>query len=228
MLDNPPMLTIHRGHARPGVALIEAFRGAQTSHLVDAMDGRGAVDHRIKPMDPGNAAFVGPALTALAYPADVVGVYGALAEAKPGDVVMLANDGYTGTAVVGDIVAGMMKNKGIAAFVTDGLARDRAGIVATGLPLFAAGIVPNSPAANGPGVVGAPVTVGGVPVRPGDIVVGDADGVVVIPLDQAGAVLERLAAIRVAEAQAIARVEAGATDTDRIRAIMEAARIIGP
>ena len=106
--------------------------------------------------------------------------------------------------------------------------RAAAGIVATGLPLFAAGIVPNSPAANGPGVVGAPVTVGGVPVRPGDIVVGDADGVVVIPLDQAGAVLERLAAIRVAEAQAIARVEAGATDTDRIRAIMEAARIIGP
>ena len=72
------------------------------------------------------------------------------------------------------------------------------------------------------------MTVGGVPVRPGDIVVGDADGVVVIPLDQAGAVLERLAAIRIAEAQAIARVEAGATDTDRIRAIMEAARIIGP
>lgn len=228
MLDNPPLLTIHRGHRRPDKALLEAFRGAQTSHLVDAMDGRGAVDYRIKPLDPANAAFVGPALTAFAYPADVVGVYGALAEAEPGDVVVVANDGYTATAVVGDIVAGMMRNKGIAAFVTDGLARDRAGIVAAGLPFFAAGIVPTSPAANGPGVVGAPVVMGGQHVRPGDIVVGDEDGVVIVPLDRAPAVLERLAAIRVAEAKAIAAVESGATATDRIRAIAAGARVIGP
>lgn len=228
MLDNPPLITIHRGHRRPGRALVEAFRGAQTSHLVDAMDGRGALDHRIKPMDPANAAFAGPALTALAYPADVVGVYGALWEAEPGDVIVVANDAYAGTAVVGDLVAGMMRNKGVAAFVTDGLARDRAGIVATGLPLFAAGVIPASPAANGPAVVGAPVTLGGQHVRPGDIVVGDADGVVIVPLDRAEAVLERLAAVRAAEEQAIAAVAAGATSTERMRAIMAGARIIGP
>lgn len=228
MLDNPPLLTIHRGHRRPDPALIEAFRGAQTSHLVDAMDGRGALDYRIKPMDPANAAFVGPALTAFAYPADVVGVYGALAEAQRGDVIVCANDAYTGSAVIGDIVAGMMKNKGVAAFVTDGLARDRAGIVASGLPLFAAGVVPTSPAANGPAVVGAPVTLASQYVRPGDIIVGDADGVVVVPYDRAGQVLERLAAIRAAEAKAIAHVESGGTDTDRIRAFVAGARIIGP
>jgi 4-hydroxy-4-methyl-2-oxoglutarate aldolase len=228
MLDNPPLLTIHRGHRRPDAALVAAFRGAQTSHLVDAMDGRGALDHRIKPMDAQNASFCGPALTALAYPADVVGVYGALAEAQAGDVIVVANDAYAATAVIGDLVAGMMKNKGVAAFVTDGLARDRAGIVAAGMPLFAAGVIPASPAANGPAVVGAPVTLGGQHVRPGDIVVGDADGVVIVPLDRAEAVLERLAAVRAAEARAIARVEAGATDTDRIREIVAAARIIGP
>lgn len=228
MLDNPPMLTIHRGHKRPDAALVAAFRGAQTSHLADAMDGRGALDHRIKPMDPDNAVFAGPALTALAYPADVVGVYGALAEAEPGDVIVVANDAYTATAVVGDLIAGMMKNKGIAAFVTDGLARDRAGIVAAGMPLFAAGIMPASPAANGPGVVGAPVTLGGQHVRPGDIIVGDADGVVVVPLDRAQQVLERLAAVRAAEAKAVANVEGGATGNDRIRAVAAAARIIGP
>ena len=228
MLDNPPMLTIHRGHTRPDAALVAAFRGAQTSHLADAMDGRGALDHRIKPMDPANAVFAGPALTALAYPADVVGVYGALAEAEPGDVIVVANDAYTATAVVGDLVAGMMKNKGIAAFVTDGLARDRAGIVAAGMPLFAAGIMPASPAANGPGVVGAPITLGGQHVRPGDIIVGDADGVVVVPLERATQVLERLAAVRAAEAEAVANVEAGATGNDRIRAVAAAARIIGP
>ncbi|MBR0680515.1 RraA family protein [Roseomonas eburnea] len=228
MLDNPPLLTIHRGHPRPDPALVAAFRGAQTSHLADAMDGRGALDYRIKPMDPENAVFAGPALTAFAYPADIVGVYGALAEAEPGDVIIVANDAYTTTAVIGDIVAGMMKNKGVAAFVTDGLARDRAGIVAAGLPVFAAGIMPASPAANGPGVVGAPVTLGGQHVRPGDIIVGDADGVVVVPLDRAEAVLERLAAVRAAEAKAVAQVEAGGTATDRIRHFVSAARIIGP
>jgi regulator of RNase E activity RraA len=121
----------------------------------------------------------------------------------------------------------MMKNKGVAAFVTDGLARDRAGIVASRLSLFAAGIMPASPAANGPAVVGAPVTLGGQHVRPGDIIVGDADGVVVIPQDQAEAVLEKLAGVRAAEARAIAAVEAGATSNDRMRAIVGNARIVG-
>ena len=227
MLDNPPPLTIHRGFRRPERALVEAFRGAQTSYLADAMDGRGALDYRIKPLDPANAAFVGPALTAFAYPADVVAVFGALSEAAPGDVIVVANDGYEGTAVLGDIAAGMMKNKGVAAFVTDGLARDRAGIVATGLPVFCCGIQPNSPAMNGPGVVGAPVTLGGVHVAPGDVIVGDADGVVVVPADRLRQVLERLERVRAAEARTIEQVEQGATMAAGALRMLEKAVILG-
>ncbi|MCB4825075.1 RraA family protein [Roseicella aerolata] len=226
MLDNPPLLRIHRGHRRPDPALLERFRGAQTSHLVDAMDGRGAMDWRIKPLDPARAAFVGPALTAFAYPADVVGVMGALGEAKPGDVIVVANDGYRTTAVVGDLVIGMMRNKGVAAFVTDGLARDKAGIVATGLPSFAAGIVPTSPATNGPGEVGAPIVCGGIPVRSGDIVVGDEDGVVVVPIERAEAVLQALDAVRAMEAKAVAAVESGATESEKVRRLLAQATII--
>lgn len=165
MIENPPLLTIHRGHRRPDASLIEAFRGAMTSHLVDAMEGRGALDWRIKPLDPANASFAGPALTAHAYPADFYGVAGAAMEAQPGDVIMCTNEHYTGTAVIGDLAAGAMRNKGVAASA-DGLARQRtrAGIVAAGLPLFAMGIVPNSPASSGPGQVGAPVVLGGVRV----------------------------------------------------------------
>ena len=211
MLDNPPLVTIHRGFVRPDPALIERFRGAQTSHLADAMEGRGALDYRIKPLDPANASFVGPALTAFAYPADVLAVFAALSEARPGDVIVCANDAFTKTAVIGDLAAGMMKNAGVVAFVTDGLARDKAGIVAAGLPLFAAGIQPNSPALNGPGVVGAPVTIGGVFVSPGDLIVGDADGVVVVPADRLEIVLERLGRVRAAEAVAEQRVREGAT-----------------
>lgn len=226
MLDNPPALTIHRGHRRPAPAMLEWFRGAQTSHLVDAMDGRGALDWKIKPLDPSNASFVGPALTAFAYPADIVGLFGALAEAQVGDVIVLANDGYTRTAVVGDLVAGMMRNKGIAALVTDGLARDKAGIVASGLPVFCQGIVPNSPAMNGPGVVGAPVTLGGVTVCSGDVIVGDADGVVVIPQARLESVHARLQQVRVAEARTEQRVQEGAVMANGALRFIEQATII--
>ena len=135
MLHNPPLLTIHRGHHRPKPELVAKFQGAQTSHLCDAMDGRGALDYRIKPLDPSQSVFAGPAVTAHAYPADIVGMFGAVSEAQAGDVIVVANDGYTETAVTGDLAVGMMRNKGVAAFVTDGLARDKAGIIETGVPV---------------------------------------------------------------------------------------------
>ncbi len=226
MIENQPVLTIHRGHRRPDATLIDAFRGALTSHLADAMDGRGAVDWRIKPLDPANANFIGPALTAHSYPADIQGMVGAAMEAEPGDVIMCANEHYTGTAVIGDLAAGMMRNKGVAAFVTDGLARDRAGIVAAGLPVFAMGISPNSPVSTGPGQVGAPVVLGGVQVCSGDIVVGDADGVVVIPLAQAQAVLARLRAVQAAEKIAEEAVKSGTTCFAGWEEIQRRARII--
>lgn len=227
MLDDPPALTIHRGHRRPDPALVARFRGAETSHLVDAMGGRGALAWNIKPLEPKGCAFAGAALTAFAGPADIAAVHGALAEAQPGDVVVVANDGYLGTAVVGDLICGMFRNKGVAALVTEGLARDRAGIVATGLPVFCAGLVPTSPAHSGPGVVGAPIVCGGIAVASGDIVVGDADGVVVVPQAMAEAVLEALDAVRAAEAKAVAAVAGGATESAKTRALVAAARIVG-
>jgi 4-hydroxy-4-methyl-2-oxoglutarate aldolase len=226
MLDNPPLVTIHRGFRRPPRELIERFRGAQTSHLADAMEGRGALDYRIKPVDPANASFVGPAITAFAYPADVLAVFAALSEAEPGDVIVCANDAFTKTAVIGDLAAGMMKNKGIAAFVTDGLARDKAGIITAQLPLFCCGIQPNSPAMNGPGVVGAPIVLGDVNVNPGDVIVGDADGVVVVPADRLEIVLERLERVRQAELAAVERVLTGATMSEAARLLIEGGRII--
>jgi 4-hydroxy-4-methyl-2-oxoglutarate aldolase len=225
MLGDPPLLTIRQHIARPPRARIEALRGAQTSHLVDCMQGRGALDWRIKPVDPANAVICGPAVTAFAYPADNLAIFGALDIAEPGDVIIVANDGYTGTALIGDLVAGMMRNKGVAGFVTDGLARDRAGILAAGLPLFCAGISPNSPARNGPGTAGLPVTVGGVPVSSGDVIVGDADGVVVVPQALLDQVVADLALVREAEARAEAKVKHGATMVDAVTSILAGDRI---
>jgi regulator of RNase E activity RraA len=119
-----------------------------------------------------------------------------------------------------------MRNKGVAAFVTDGLARDKAGIVATGLPVFCRGIQPNSPAMNGPGIVGAPVTLGDVHVEPGDVIVGDANGVVVVPAHRLRIVLDRLAQVRAAEARTITLVEQGTTMTAGPMQLIEQALIV--
>ena len=226
MLHNPPLLTIHRGFDRPDPKLVEKFKGAQTSHLTDAMDGRGALDYWIKPLDASQSVFAGPAITAHSYPADIVGMFGAVSEAQPGDVIVVANDSYTETAVVGDLAVGMMRNKGVAAFVTDGLARDKAGILATGVPVFSRGVSPNSPGCYGQGTVGIPVTLGGVHVSPGDIIVGDEDAVVVVPLARAEEIAERLVEIRTAEAKTEKLVAEGMTMSPGMEGIIKNAVII--
>ena len=105
----------------------------------------------------------------------------ALAECKPGDVLMVATNGYVGAAVTGDLLMYVARNRGAAGFVTDGLVRDLDDLETVGLPTFAMGVTPNSPQRRGPGSVGLPIVCGGVAVASGDVVVGDRDGVVVVP-----------------------------------------------
>ena len=208
MIEDPPLLQIRRRFPRPTSGEVEAFRGIPTGNVCDAMNGRGAMDGRIKPI-AGSAAFCGVALTCDAGPADNLAVLGALAIAQPGDVIVCATDAFAETAVTGDLVLGMLKNRGAVAFVTDGFVRDVPGIIGVGLPCYAAGITPNSPARNGPGTVGLPIVVGGVAVNAGDIVIGDQDGVVVVPAALIRQTIERLPAIRAAEADLEAKVKAG-------------------
>jgi 4-hydroxy-4-methyl-2-oxoglutarate aldolase len=208
MIEDPPLLQIRRRFARPTSAQIDAFRGLQTGYVIDAMNGRGALDGSIKPI-AGSAGFCGVALPCHAGAADNLAVFGALTIAERGDVIICAADSFTETAVVGDLLLGMLRNKGAAAFVTDGFVRDVPGIQAMGLPCYAAGVTPNSPARNGPGTVGLPVVVGGVAVSAGDIILGDQDGVVVVPAALIQPAIDRLPAIRAAEADLDAKVKAG-------------------
>ena len=105
----------------------------------------------------------------------------ALAESKAGDVLVVATGGYVGAAVTGDLLMYVARNRGVAGFVTDGLVRDLEDLETVGLPVFALGVTPNSPQRRGPGSVGLPIVCGGVTVASGDVVVGDRDGVVVVP-----------------------------------------------
>jgi 4-hydroxy-4-methyl-2-oxoglutarate aldolase len=225
MIEDPPLLTVRRRFPRPSAEQIAAFAGVMTGHVVDAMNGRGALDYRIKPVGEA-ASFCGVALTCEAGPADVLAVFGALDVAKPGDVVMCAADSFSNTAVIGDLVAGMMKNCGVAAFVTDGLVRDTPGINAVGLPCFAAGATPNSPVKTGPGRVGFPLVVGGVAVSSGDIVIGDVDGVVVVPHAMIDETVKHLATIIKIEADLEAKVKAGLRKPDFQDTMLPPSRIL--
>ena len=220
MLDDPPLLTVKRPNRRPSQAQIDAFAGAMTGNVVDCMNGRGAMAHMIKPHDPSIAVTCGPALTCFAYPADNLGVIAAMHLAQVGDVIVCANDAYTTTALVGDLVCGMMKNKGVAALITDGMIRDQVGIEPWKLPVFHQGITPNSPAKTGPGTVGLPITIGGVTVETGDMIVCDRDGVVVVPFDRIDDVVAQLPKLVAAEAEVEAKVKDGMSEPSYIAEMM--------
>ena len=220
MIEDPPLLTMRRRFRRPAADRVAAFAGLPTGFVVDALGGRGALDGCIKPIGDAEA-FCGVALPCEAGPADNLAAFGALSIAEPGDVILCGTDGFERTSVAGDLLLGMMKNRGVVAFVTDGFVRDIAGIRAVGLPCFAAGLTPNSPARNGPGTVGLPAVVGGVAVGPGDIVVGDEDGVVVVPNSRIEETIARLANVRAAEAALDVKVKAGLQIPEFLQALID-------
>ena len=225
MIKDPPVLRIRRGFARPADALLAQFAGVPTGYLVDAMGGGGCLDYRIKPLAEPSGVLVGTAMTCHAGPADNLALFGALEAGRRGDILVAATDSFMGTAITGDLLLGMAKNKGIAGFVTDGVVRDLVGILGVGLPVYCAGLTANSPARNGPGTVGLPIVIGGVRIESGDIVVGDRDGVVIVPLAEAAGVAKKLAEVKAAEAGLEALVRGGLEVPDFVTAIIRSDRV---
>ena len=225
MIEDPPLLQIRRNFARPDAAMIARFVGVPTEHLVDAMDGRGALDFMVKPIDSNRASFAGSAVTCLCAPGDNLAIVAALALLQHGDVIVAATDSHASLAVVGRRITAMARNRGAVAVVTDGLARDTAGIRQNGVPVFCRGVTPNSATASGPGTVGQPVVIGGVAVSSGDIVVGDVDGVVVIPSWRIDDVLIRLGAVRAREADLAEKLAAGLGVPRRVTELLASPRV---
>ncbi|MEQ8395791.1 4-hydroxy-4-methyl-2-oxoglutarate aldolase [Thalassobaculum sp.] len=208
-MAEPATLTIRRTFPRPSAAQLAPFQSAPTGWVVDALGRRGALPHWVRPISKVTR-FVGVALTVRTRPVDNLAPYAALKFAVPGDVLIVAADGSDSASVMGDILLGMARNAGIVAAVTDGLVRDVAGIDQVGIPTFARGLSPNSPFKDGPGEIGLPITLGGVSVNAGDLLVGDIDGVVVVPFARIDAVGRELNAVADKEAQMERTVADGA------------------
>jgi 4-hydroxy-4-methyl-2-oxoglutarate aldolase len=184
----PPVATRHDHQGvivtsieRPASELVASYRALYTGLVLDHLGKHGCMTPDVKPVWSG-ASLCGPAITCLGADWRIRSMAADLAE--PGDVIVLAAGGVTECACFGDMTATCWQSKGIAGVVIDGACRDVARLRALGFPVFAREVTPRNyhyPAGLDHGAINVPVVCGGVLVEPGDIVIGDDDGVVIVP-----------------------------------------------
>jgi len=187
--------------------IVEAFRGKASSNVADAMG-------RFHFMDPGisnrtGLPMCGVAVTVSARPGDNLMVHKALEVAGPGDIVVVSTNGNTTSAVFGEMMGHAAVAAKLGGIVVDGAIRDVDGLNALALPAFSRAVNPGGCDKDGPGEINVPISCGHTAVMPGDIIVGDEDGIAVVPRADAEAVLELVRALEVREAKRIAAIAAG-------------------
>lgn len=173
---------------RPANDLIDKFRSIPTAIISDNMNRVFAGGPGLRPFH-GDGVMCGSALTVRTRPGDNLMVHKALDIAKPGDIIVVDASGDLTNAIIGEIMLRYAISRSLGGFVIDGAIRDTSAIVAAGFPVYARGITHRGPYKDGPGEIGVTVSIGGMVVNSGDIVVGDSDGLVVVPLSHANEVL---------------------------------------
>lgn len=170
--------------------LIERFRGIPSSNINDMMNRLYCMNGSIRPYNKVTS-MVGSAITVKAPIGDNMVFHKALDIAQPGDIIVVDGGGCCDRSLAGEIMITYAAKKGIAGIIVDGAMRDLDGIQNCPIPIYAKAITPQGPYKNGPGEINVPVCCGGVAVLPGDIIVGDADGVVVLRVDDAPYIIEK-------------------------------------
>jgi regulator of RNase E activity RraA len=188
-------------------ALVDAYRGLASSNVADAMG-------RFNFMDPGiksrsGLPLCGLAVTVNARPGDNLMVHKALQIAEPGDIVVVATGGNTTSAVFGELMCATAVTQHLGGIVVDGAIRDADGIAALGFPAYSRTLCPGSCDKDGPGEINVPISCGGTVVQAGDLVVGDRDGIAVVPRANASEVLDLVRALMKKEEDRVAEIRAG-------------------
>ncbi|MED1422231.1 RraA family protein [Bacillus altitudinis] len=164
--------------------LIARAKKLNSTLLSDVMGCTGAMDHQIKPVAKG-MNVVGTAFTVSLRPGDNLFLHQAIYSAKEGDVLIVDGKDHKGHAYLGELMAHSAKAVGIEGIVIDGLVRDKLALEELTLPIYSKGFMPNGPYKDGPGELNQTISCGGVKVAPGDLVIADDDGVVVVPKEKA-------------------------------------------
>ncbi len=175
---------------RPDRELIELFRDLPVANIDDNMGRIACVDSAIKPFN--KAKLLGCAFTVKAPQGDNLMFHKALDMAKPGDILVVAGFGYVERSLCGEIMMRYAMLHKLGGFVIDGAIRDAEGARDLDFPVYARGVNPNGPYKNGPGEINVPVACGGQVIFPGDILVGDEDGIVVIRPQDARELAEKV------------------------------------
>lgn len=179
---------LRRDFERVPPAIVAQASAFAASILADVAGRRGTLDGRITPLSR-STRLAGPALTVEVRPGDNLMIHAAMALAQPGDVLVVDGKGDRNCALMGAIMITACKKLGLGGVVLDGAHRDTEDLLALGFPVYSVGSNPNGPTKSVPGRIGWPISCGGVAVNPGDLVVGDGDGVVVIEWDRVAALL---------------------------------------
>ena len=184
---------------RPEKDLVMHFKDMPVANIDDNMGRVAAVDNSILPV--GKGQLLGTAFTVRVPQGDNLMFHAAMDLAKPGDVIVIDAGGFEDRAIFGELMASYCKKRGIRGIVCDGAIRDRGGLAAMeDFPVYARATTPNGPYKNGPGEINVPVCIGGKVVYPGDIVVGDEDGVLFIRPQDAGKIADATLAVERKEA----------------------------
>ena len=202
------METFNPNFARPDEKIIKALANIPTSTISDALGRCGSLSSDVKPVFQG-ARICGPAFTVRVYANDNLMAHLALKEARPGDILIIDSGGYTQCALWGELMSFSAQCRGLGGTVIDGGIRDKDAIAELGYPVFAKTVIPVATHKAKQGSICKPLSCDGVPIYPGDIIVGDSDGVVVVPLDQASSVCENAKAIIGREDQMRKKIEKG-------------------
>lgn len=205
---------------RPAPGLLDAFKDLPVANIGDSVNRTFCMDASIRPYN--NHSLLGPAFTVKVRPGDNLMLHKALDMAAPGDIIIVDGQGDMSNALIGELMVLWAIKRGLGGIVIDGAIRDVTRLKTVSIPVYAAGVTPAGPYKEGPGEINFPVVCGGVVVNPGDIVVGDADGIVVISPRDAPGVLEKASAKSRDEQQTLIDIENGSWDRAWVQALLMA------
>jgi regulator of RNase E activity RraA len=234
MVGKPKTAEMHPGPGfrirleieRTDAELVAGFAEFDTPAISDAMNRLYTMVPAIRVLTDPDIPILGPACTVKCFPGDNLMVHKSLDIARPGDIVVIDTSASPLTAVCGDLISTKARHRGIAGFVVDGLVRDLPEIRALeDFPVFARGVTPIGPLHRGPGEINFPVSAGGIVVHPGDVIVGDLNGVVVVPREIARELLDRLRGRSDAEAAYRDAVARGEFDNAWVDTTLEAGSV---
>ena len=202
-----------------GPEVVARFRELPVANVSDSMSRMTAGGPRLRPMH-GGGVLAGPALTVKTRPGDNLMVHKAIGLAEPGDVIVVDAGGDLTNAIIGELMLAQMVRRGLGGIVLNGAIRDSVAIRGQGFPVFAAGVTHRGPYKDGPGEINVPIAIDGMVIEPGDLILGDDDGLLCVPFDAVETIRAAAAQKAAAEARQMANIEAGTHDASWVDATL--------